>query len=257
MQRSAAPLAVVVNYACHPVSLGGQMRLVSADFPGVAREVVERLVGGTALFLQGACGDINPGLMGPDWEHPRRQGHALGAAAAQAALVAEPAAATPLRVVRETVDLPPLLPPSAGVARERLAALEAEGQRLEAQGGGAGQRWWNRRGLERARAALAALEGGAPLPPLGAPLAALRVGDAALATNPAELFCEIVMAIKAGSPFPWTAVAGYTDAAVWYVPTRAAYPEGGYEVERACRVAPEAGELIAATGARLLASLAG
>jgi len=143
------------------------------------------------------------------------------------------------------------------VARERVAALEAEGQRLEAQGGGAGQRWWNRRGLERARAALAALEGGAPLPPLEAPLAALRLGDAALATNPAELFCEIGMAIKAGSPFPWTAVAGYTDAAVWYVPTRAAYPEGGYEVERACRVAPEAGELIAATGARLLASLAG
>ena len=228
------PLAVVVNYACHPVSLGGGMRLISADFPGVAREVVQRLVGGTALYLQGACGDIDPVAKGPDWDHSRRLGHALGAAASQAALLAQPVAGTPLRLTRETVDLPPLLPSSLERAREQVADLEAEAQRLRGAEGGAGQRWWNRRGLERARRALVALEGGEPVPPLRAPLAALRLGDAALATNPSELFCEIGMAIKGGSPFPWTAVAGYTDAAVWYVPTRGAYAEGGYEVERAC-----------------------
>jgi neutral ceramidase len=252
---SREPLAVVVNYACHPVSLGGRMRLISADFPGVAREVVQRLVGGTALFLQGACGDINPMAMGPDWDNPRRLGHALGAAASQAALLAQPAAGTPLRLSRETIDLPPLLPPSLERAREQVAELEAEAQRLAATESGAGQRWWNRRGLERARRALVEMEGGEPVPPLRAPLVALRVGDAALATNPSELFCEIGMAIKGGSPFPWTALAGYTDAAVWYVPTRDSYPEGGYEVDRACRVAPEAGELIQETGLKLLRSL--
>jgi hypothetical protein len=63
------------------------------------------------------------------------------------------------------------------------------------------------------------------------------------------------MAIKEGSPFPWTAVAGYTDAAVWYVPTRDSYAEGGYEVDRACRVAPEAGEVIQESGLKLLRSL--
>jgi hypothetical protein len=232
------------------------MRLISADFPGVAREVVQRLVGGTALFLQGACGDINPVVMGPDWDHPRRLGHALGAAASQAALLAQPLPGTPLRLTRETVDLPPLLPASLEGARQQLADLEAEQARLHATGGGAGQRWWNRRGLERARRALAALEGGEPVPPIRAPLAALRLGDAALATNPSELFCELGRAIKGGSPFPWTAVAGYTDAAVWYVPTRDSYPEGGYEVQRACHVAPEAGELIQETAISLLRSLA-
>jgi hypothetical protein len=250
------PLAVVVSYACHPVSLGGRMRLISADFPGVAREVVQRLVGGTALFLQGACGDINPVAMGPDWDNPRRLGHALGAAASQAALLAQAVRGTPLRLSRETVDLPPLLPPSLERARQQVADLEAEQARLDATGGGAGQRWWNRRGLERARRALVAMDGGEPVPPIQAPLVALRLGDAALATNPSELFCEIGMAIKGGSPFPCTAVAGYTDAAVWYVPTRAAYAEGGYEVDRACRVAPEAGELIQETAISLLRSLA-
>jgi hypothetical protein len=137
-----------------------------------------------------------------------------------------------------------------------VETLEAERRRLEAEGGGSGQRWWNTRGLERTRRALEALEGGPPLPPLRAPLAALRLGDAALATNPSELFCEIGLAIKQGSPFRWTGVAGYTDGAVWYVPTREAYPEGGYEVDRACRVAPEAGDIIRETGRRLLRALA-
>jgi hypothetical protein len=256
VRRAPEPVAVVLNYPCHPVSLGGQMRLISADYPGVARSVVERLVGGTALFLQGASGNINPSLMGPDWGHPERLGHALGAAAARTALLAEPIGSTPLRLAREVVDLPALLPTSAEEGRRKVEALEAERRRLAEQGGRAGQRWWNERGLEHARRALAALEGGAPLPPLRAALAALRLGDAALATNPSELFCEIGLALKAASPFPWTGVAGYSDGMVWYVPTRAAYAEGGYEVERACRVAPEAGERIQEAGLRLLRTLA-
>jgi hypothetical protein len=65
------------------------------------------------------------------------------------------------------------------------------------------------------------------------------------------------MAIKSASPFPWTAIAGYTDGAVGYVPTRAAYPEGGYEVDRACRVGPEAGEMIERATVRLLRAVAG
>jgi neutral ceramidase len=251
LQRAAEPVAVIVNAACHPVSLGGQMRRISADFPGVARGVVERLVGGTALYVQGACGNINPSLMGADWGHPRRLGRALGAEAARVALLAQPIAATPLRVARETVAFPGLLPASREAARDRVATLEAEQARLATQPGNAGAKWWNQRALAEARQALAALEGGTPLVVAG-DLAVLRLGDAALACNPSELFCEIGMAIKAASPFPWTAIAGYTDGAIWYVPTRDAYPEGGYEVDRACRVAPEAGELLQETTLRLL-----
>ncbi|MGH2369690.1 MAG: hypothetical protein ACRDI2_16010, partial [Chloroflexota bacterium] len=245
----------LVNYACHGVSLSGQMRLISADFPGVMRDVVERLVGGTALYVQGAAGNINPSLMGPDWRHPRLLGTALGAEAARVAALAQPVGATPLRVAREIVDLPALLPVSVEAGRDLVAALETERERL-AQGGRAGARWWNARKLERARRGLAALEGGEPVPPLPADVAALRLGEAALVTNPSELFCELGMAIKQASPFPWTGVAGYTDGSVGYIPTRSAYPEGGYEVESACRVNPEASELLEAASVRLLQSLA-
>ncbi len=55
------PMAVLVNYACHPVVLGMNLQY-SADFPGVMTRTVEEALGATALcfFIQGAPGDINP-----------------------------------------------------------------------------------------------------------------------------------------------------------------------------------------------------
>ena len=58
--ESGPPLALLVNYACHPVTLGDRSKAVSADYVGHTRTVVERATGSTMLFLQGACGDINP-----------------------------------------------------------------------------------------------------------------------------------------------------------------------------------------------------
>jgi len=60
------PLAVLVNYACHPVVFGADNLEYSADFPGVMTATVESQLepaGGTkplCFFLQGAPGDINP-----------------------------------------------------------------------------------------------------------------------------------------------------------------------------------------------------
>jgi hypothetical protein len=54
-------IATLVNYACHPVSLGGGNRMISPDYYGAMREVVERDTGGApCLFLHGASGDMTP-----------------------------------------------------------------------------------------------------------------------------------------------------------------------------------------------------
>jgi hypothetical protein len=235
------------------VSLGGQMRSVSADFPGIARSVVEHLVGGTALYVQGAAGNVNPSMMAPDWDVPRLLGHAIGAAATQAALTAVPIETAPLRVAREVVPLQPLEAPLPEV-RARLRELDDERRALNALEAGAprGRVWWNTRLTRQWDAVRAALEAGRPVPPVPAEVTALRIGDAALVANPAELFGEIGMEIKRRSPFRWTAVASYTDGAAWYVPAREAYAAGGYEVERACKVGPAAGEQLADASLRLL-----
>ncbi|KPL08760.1 hypothetical protein AMJ85_07975 [candidate division BRC1 bacterium SM23_51] len=54
------PLATLVNFTCHPVVLGPENLLISADYPGVFMRVVEEAIGGQCMFLQGAAGDINP-----------------------------------------------------------------------------------------------------------------------------------------------------------------------------------------------------
>jgi len=56
------PLAVLVNYACHPVVFGPDNRQFSADYPGTMAKTIEAELGPgvIAMFMQGGAGDINP-----------------------------------------------------------------------------------------------------------------------------------------------------------------------------------------------------
>lgn len=64
---SGKPIAILVNYACHPVVFGPDNLQYSADWPGVMDATVEHAFAsegpGAAplcFFLQGGDGDINP-----------------------------------------------------------------------------------------------------------------------------------------------------------------------------------------------------
>ncbi len=79
------PLATLFNYACHPTTLAWQNRLLSPDYIGAAREVLERAFGVPALFLQGASGELGPrdDYVG-DTDVADRNGRQLGHSAAAA-----------------------------------------------------------------------------------------------------------------------------------------------------------------------------
>jgi hypothetical protein len=54
-------LATLVNYACHPTTLAWENTLISPDYIGAMREVIEAHTGGAlCLFLQGASGELAP-----------------------------------------------------------------------------------------------------------------------------------------------------------------------------------------------------
>ena len=252
------PLAAVLNHACHPVSLGSQCTDISADFPGTARRLVEEQTGAMCLFLQGATGNINPLLMGWDWTHLARLGLPLGAEAVRVYWNATPSADPTnagLAAESSQLQLPPLLPSSIEEGRESVAMLDRERERLGA-GSDESALWWAERRLERARRGLDAVQGGTPVPPVEAELMALRLSDSVgVVTAPGEIFTEIGQSIVARSPFPETLYATYANGTIQYVPTRAAYAEGGYEVTHACQVAPEAGELIEEESIHLLRSI--
>lgn len=54
-----SPIATVVNFAAHPTTLPALMMKYSADYPGILKDKVEKALGGTCVFLQGAAGDLS------------------------------------------------------------------------------------------------------------------------------------------------------------------------------------------------------
>lgn len=74
--------ATLVNYACHPTTLAWDNDLLSPDFPGAMREVMENSTGAPCLFLQGACGVLAPREQySGDYALADRHGRVLGYAA--------------------------------------------------------------------------------------------------------------------------------------------------------------------------------
>ena len=122
------PLALVYNFACHPihgVPSGGN----TADFPGFASRAIEDGLGDGAMafFVQGCAGDINPSLYKATG-HPHdaeAYGNLLGLSALRATRGIKTGDAGKLRVVREVMSLP-----RAADYEARIAALEAEQARL-------------------------------------------------------------------------------------------------------------------------------
>lgn len=74
------PVALLCHYACHPVVLGAGNPYLTADFPGYTCAYLEnQFPGALALFLQGACGDLDPYVdVQNDFGPAREQGEVLG-----------------------------------------------------------------------------------------------------------------------------------------------------------------------------------
>jgi hypothetical protein len=286
---SGRPLAVVVHYACHPDVLGPKTDLVSPDFVGSARETVESLTGATALFLQGAAGDLDPRcgiVVGADGvEEMHRLGTELGCEAAAVCqqintarqrshrhewrstasvvtgwvyrdVASEPA---PLAAVSRTVSMPLRELPSVEVAQRDVARYEEQLAAAPDDPYSPDHRV-ALRGLQWAREQLAAVTAGGPTH-VDVELQVLRIGEVAFVGVPGELFVEIGLAVKAASPFPVTLVSGYTNGIYFYIPTAAAFAQGGYEVEsyrnyrRPCGPTPEWEQILVRELGQLLEEL--
>lgn len=78
-------IASLIFYACHPTIMEFDNLEFSADFPGAAIRLIEENLGGHAIYLQGACGDINPTWDAHDWENVELNGNIVGSAALAAA----------------------------------------------------------------------------------------------------------------------------------------------------------------------------
>ena len=264
------PIATLVNYACHATIMGPANRLITPDFPGAMKRVVETALGGHCVFLQGAAGNMGPvqGFQG-DPKIYHQLGAVLGHEVARVALglVSIPSAmefrevipsgaplgryearfatcASSPAQVRELAVAVPLRDglPEKSAATEKLAewkdrlAVAREKNDADAITEAI---YMARRSDIQLR--MADDFGGKRSAPVRTHL--ITFGDIALVGCNIEPFCEIGLALKQRSPFPVTFMCGYTNGRMAYLPTAEEWAKGGYEVDNS-PFGPEAAECL-------------
>jgi len=201
------------HFSAHAVCYADEQ--AGPDWPGEVAQLVAKSEKLSPSFLQGHCGDVNPGD-GGNWRGEIHQTVKAIYPALQQAL-AKTARVKVRRLASRTLrfDLP------VDVALQKSWLAQYEKDPAKCSGGpwvdaGFAQEWFrdnSRRPLD---------------PRLPISLSAVQLGDVALVFHPAELYSYYGLAVRRESPLPDTLVVGYTDGILGYLPDPKAFQAGEY-----------------------------
>jgi hypothetical protein len=227
------PMCVMVNYACHPVVLGGNNYFISADFPGYAMKLIEKVNSGNAvaMFLNGTTGNLNPTKVGGTFEEARQRGTVLAAEAIKVYETIDTSPDAEIHAVKEIVNLR-----SGELPSEDELKVIIDNRKKEIKSSVREYQSDREITLTWAEDALRMTRNNKKKAVIPTEIQVLRLGDIILTGIPGEVFVEIGLEIKAGSPFKYTFPIGYTNGCIGYMPTKKAFQEGGYETHTAYRL---------------------
>ncbi|WP_267553778.1 neutral/alkaline non-lysosomal ceramidase N-terminal domain-containing protein [Rhizobium rhizogenes] len=255
--EDGAMIAVVTAYACHPVVLGADNLLWTADYPHFVRQSLEEAYrGAIALFMTGCAGDANTGhsahasiTLVADPERSYEAAQRIGGKIAQAALTAgEQPIADAVSARNGTVMLDferrEIEPSEVLEEGWRNEALTAESARKSLLG------YWIDWAKHVARTVPA---------PLAARVTVLDWGGVRVVALPGEIFASTALSIRAAlGPDKPAFVIGFADDNPGYIPPASEFQHGGYEVDEAHRYygqpmtfAPGSAEALAACAIKL------
>jgi neutral ceramidase len=213
-------IAALFDYPCHSTSLGPRNYLVSGDIHGMAAQFLEQYLGGGAVApgFAGASGDIDPWV------------RVLPSFKTDKGWVPEPVLLATLlgEEVARVFDAIPVATTNCEIKTASktltLAPKGASGSPVSVDATGS----FN--------------------------IYVARLGDMAFVGLGGEVFNDLGKWIKSNSPFRTTFVLTHCNGAAGYIPTRASYPAGGYEVDSS-QFAAGCGEKIADEAVRMLGEL--
>lgn len=236
--------ATIVNYACHPTTLGFDNSLLSPDFVGGLRERVESATAGApCLFLQGASGDLSgPVQYLADTRRADSYGDALGYSAL-GVLGSLPPAGTVLQLARTVESGAPLAlwDEVPGVWPGRLGRRQlAVNVQLRDLPSAAelDSRWADidprarRERLQRSERLQATyrVSGGAQTEAVQHPLWVWRLGDAYVVAHPGEAYSPLQTVLRARHPDKIVVVMNLTNGPGWvYLPPAEAFAIDRYQ----------------------------
>ncbi len=244
--KDAKVIATYVNFSMHADTVGGLH--FSADYMGVIADALAKVHGEQAVtvFGLGCCGDVNhinvsSGKPQKGHAEASRIGTRLAGEVLRVCDNLSPVEVGPLVVSSATVDLE--LPKvtddeldfAKGIVKEVLAEKKPAPKFLDQ--------------VQAFKAVDVRERLGKPIP------SEVQVftlgGELAWVSLPGEIFTDLGLQIKDGSPFKQTMLNELANGSVGYVPTKLAYSQGNYEVISA-RCAEGSGEKLVAEAAKQL-----
>lgn len=219
-RTNGTPLAVAFDYATHGTSLGPGNYVISGDVPGLAEQFVENILGfGTiAPAFIGASGNIDPWF------------RVLPAFNEEPGWIPEPVLLGTV-LGEEVVHVYHDIKETRAVDRIESKYVTLQLPAKSSQG------------------IVAQKDGTVPFQ-----ITAARLGDVAFLGLGGEVFTEIGMAIKAGSPCPHTFVITHCNGAAGYLAPKEAHLQGGYE-PTSSPFAPQAADIVIRESIRILQDL--
>jgi neutral ceramidase len=264
--RSAEGLVgCMLVYSMHPTVLHEDSTLVSADFPGMARQYLqEEVFKGQVpvLYHTGPAGNqsVRHVARANTFTEARRLGEKLGRAVKKAIANVDYLPAASLAVTQAFLDLPARSFPTVEQAQRQLTAAAGKLRSLRAQHTDkalirrAEVDWFGaEETLTLAKAAQDGRLEAAIRACLPAEVQVLRIGPWSFVAWPGEIFVEYALAIKAQCPNAF-AISLANGELQGYIATEEANQDGGYEAANAL-FAPVGGQLLVDTSLALLETM--
>jgi len=201
---SRQPFGLILNYTMHPLTAGNTSTLISADAPGVARQLIRESMMCPACYITGAAGDNHPKAPEGGFAETRRVGQVLATEAPKRTYDAFKVQG-PIRLKCLTRSIPlklrtlaefqsiPLAGIPQGVIGENVVRVEQPGAEV------------------------------------GVEFSLLAIGPVLLIGIPGELLSELGSVLKWLSPFKRTYVMYQATESYDYIAHPNAYLWGGFE----------------------------
>jgi len=232
------------HFSAHPVCYTDEN--AGPDWPGLVAERVKVKDELAPSFLQGHCGDVNPGGGAPWLGEPEDTAEAICMALRHAIEQANPVKVDDIRLISMDVEVPL----DIALLKEQLAQYRedpskcAGGEWVDA---GFAEDWFE-----------SASKWDLQKTSYPAPISAMKLGEVGFLFHPAELYSYYGLDVRCDSPFDNTLVVAYTDDFIGYLPDPNAYEAKEYAavvVPKICDLpafTPAAAQVLTAAAKELL-----
>ena len=220
--------AILFKACCHPTTLGSNYA-ISADYPGVARRVIENSYPGSrALFLNGCAGDVRPNIVDDEnkftsgtFEDVERLGNILAKEVVRCCDIADPLDETSInsRIVEHSLEFDPdLIPKNESDVDTLRDTVIGTCPDLEPYA----NKW-----AECIKEKF--INGDSMKKSMDMKFTILNIGKLSIVFLPGEVMVEYGLQIKELTSGKKVIVIAYANEDIDYVPTKEAIAEGGYE----------------------------